>query len=473
MREIRISDATMKQTVKGQETGLSFKEKIELAKLLDKLGVNIIEIEGISRTKVDSLRIKSIASAVKKSTVAVPVGMTVEGVADVWAALKEAVHPRLQVVTSVSAVQMVYQYGKKLPAMLESISELVKACRALCSDVEFIAEDATRSDAEALASAITAAIEAGASTITVDDTAGAMLPDEFGAFVEGLYASTPALKGVVLGVSCSNALSMADACAITAIRAGAGEIKASAYPIDMISLQSVARVLNAKGDGFGARSGVGIVEIGRTVNQIGRMFENRGSKNGPVGGSLKDGDAEGISLNIHDDMNAVNEAVKKLGYDLSDDDLGAVYDAFRRIASRKDSIDMRELDAMVASAAMQVPPAFTIDHYVVTSGTAMGAMAHLKVVKDGVTLEGVAGGNGPIDAAFGAVESATGCHYELDDFQIRAVTEGHEAMGETVVRLVSDGRLYSGRGISTDVVASGIQAYINAINKIVYEEAEA
>ena len=124
----------------------------------------------------------------------------------------------------------------------------------------------------------------------------------------------------------------------------------------------------------------------------------------------------------------------------------------------------------MASAAMQVPATYKLDTYVITSGNTISATAHLKLHKHEKILEGVSIGDGPIDAAFLAIESITGCHYELDDFQIQAVTEGREAMGQTVVKLRSDGKLYSGKGISTDIVGASIQAYINALNKIVYEE---
>ena len=133
----------------------------------------------------------------------------------------------------------------------------------------------------------------------------------------------------------------------------------------------------------------------------------------------------------------------------------------------------RELDAIIASVALQVPQSYTVESYVINSGSNISAMAHIKLSREGEMLEGVALGDGPIDASFLALEKIVNRHYELDDFQIRAVTEGREAMGETVVRLVSNGRLYSGRGISTDIVFSSIQAYVNALNKIAYEEGEA
>ena len=147
-----------------------------------------------------------------------------------------------------------------------------------------------------------------------------------------------------------------------------------------------------------------------------------------------------------------------------------VYEAFRDIAGKKEQVSIKELDAIVASAAMQVPPTYRLDTYMITAGNTISATAHIKLTKDGESVEGVYIGDGSIDAAFQAIEKITGCHYELDDFQLQAVTEGREAMGQTVVKLRSGGKVYSGRGISTDIVGASIHAYISALNKIVYEE---
>lgn len=465
MEEVKISDVTMK-TLGG---GLSFREKIELAKQLDRLGADVIELEGMGGSKADALRVKSIASAVKESAVAVPVALTKEGADAVWSALREAKRPRLQVVTPVSTVQMEYLCHKKPDAMLALIRELVACCREKCGDVEFVADDATRADPEYLKSALNAAIEAGAATVTVCDAAGAMLPREFAAFLEGLYEAVPALRSVCVGVSCADTLAMADACAVTAILRGAREIKATAYPAHGVYLPNLANVLQAKGESIGACTGVRTVELRRATAQIARLFEaNRAT---PYDGFGSD-ESAALVLSQHDDKAAVLQAVAKLGYDLSEDDENAVWEAFSRIARRKEELGARELEAIVASAAMQVPAAYEVISYVINTGSGITAMAHIKLSKNGRELEGVALGDGPIDAAFLALEQVTGRHCEMDDFQIRTVTEGHEAMGETVVRLRSNGRLYPGRGISTDIVGASIHAYLNALNKIVYEEEE-
>ena len=212
MKQIRISDVTMKQT--GNDISLSFREKIELSKLLDKLGVTVIELEPLVQAKIDALRIKSVAAAVKNSIVAVPVALDAENVRMVWNALKEAKKARLQVCAPVSSVQMEYLFHKKPDAMIKAVCQTIADCCTLCGDVEFVADDATRSDPAFLYEIIAAAIEAGAKTVTVCDTAGAMLPNEFTAFIRELYAGVPALKDVTLGISCSDSLSMADSCAL-------------------------------------------------------------------------------------------------------------------------------------------------------------------------------------------------------------------------------------------------------------------
>ena len=178
-------------------------------------------------------------------------------------------------------------------------------------------------------------------------------------------------------------------------------------------------------------------------------------------------------LTEHDDLTVVTKAVERLGYELSSEDLAKIYEAFLAIAAKKKQVSIRELDAIVASAAMQVPPAYVLDTYLITAGNTISATAHLRLRRKDSILEGISIGDGPIDAAFLAIEQITGHHYELDDFQIQAVTEGREAMGQTVVKLRSNGRLYSGQGISTDIVGAGIRAYLSALNKIVYEEEEA
>ncbi|MDO4502622.1 MAG: alpha-isopropylmalate synthase regulatory domain-containing protein [Coriobacteriia bacterium] len=470
MREVRVSDVTMKQAASTKELSLTFKEKLEMAKLLDRLGASVVEIEGIEKPKVDSLRIKSIASIVKNSVLAVPVKLDDEAnIEAVWAALKDAPHARLQVQASVSPAQMEYIYRKKADGMADSIEAAVAKCAQLTDDVEFIAEDATRADQAFLSQVITKAVAAGAKTVTVADAAGLMLPKEFSQFLTDLREATPALQDVALGVSCANTLYMADACAVAAVIIGVDEIKAASYDLDVVSMEKISKILADKSDVCQARCSVRATELKRISSQIAWICESGAATAASVVASAAEPDAS-IELTAQDTLETVSAAAAKLGYDLSAEDAVSVFEAFQRIVAKKDVVGSRELDAIVASAALQVPATYVLDNYIINSGNTIRATARVQINKGEEELEAVSVGDGPIDAAFHAIEQIAGSHYELDDFQIQSVTEGQEAMGETIIKLVSDGKVYSGRGISTDIVGSAIRAYVNALNKIVYEE---
>ena len=471
MRNIRISDVTMKVPPESGGFSLSFREKIELAKLLDRLGVDVIEVSRIANRRIDTLLVKSLASAVRDSVIALPLNTEDADAAETaWNAVKDAAHPRLQVELPVSTVQMEYLCHRKPAQILDMIRTLTARCAAFGCETEFVAEDAGRSEPEFLSAAIEAAVEAGAGLITVCDTAGTLLPDEFGSAVAAIRAKIP--ERVALGVRCSNELFIAESCAMAAVLAGAGEVKTAAAGSFTAALDKLTHILKVRGAGFGLQCGVRATELQRSVAQIRWMCETDRSKSSPFDSGVRE-EPNALELTAHDDLSAVMKAAAALGYDLSEEDGPRVYEAFSRIASRKERVGARELDAIIASAALQVPPTYRLENSVINSGQSISATCHMQLRRDEKLLESVSLGDGPVDTAFLAIEQIIGRHYELDDFQIQAVTEGREAMGETVVRLRADGKIYSGRGISTDIIGSSIRAYLSAVNKIVYEEGEA
>ena len=262
---------------------------------------------------------------------------------------------------------------------------------------------------------------------------------------------------------------MADACAIAGIIEGVGEVKATTYPMDVVSVGHLSKILADKADACQATTTVRTTELKRAIGQVSWICESGRSQYSPFETGVREAD-ETIVLTENDDAEAVKQCVAKLGYDLSLEDQAAVYEAFLRVASKKESVGSRELDAIVASAALQVPATYVLESYVINSGNQIKATANVRIRKGEEALQAVCMGDGPIDAALLAIEQIAGQHYELDDFQVNSVTEGQEAMGETVVKLIWEGKVYSGRGISTDIIGSSIRAYINALNKIVYEE---
>ncbi len=470
MQKLSIADITLKQAEKSADYALSFREKIEIAKLLDKVNVSVIELPAIVKEKTDVLLIKSIASCVENSIIAVPVSLFEDDIEIIANALKDAVKPRIQVIVPSSTVQMEFICKKKPPMVLKMIEELVKKAKSFCEDVEFVADDATRSEPDFLYKAIETAIAAGASTVTVCDAAGTMLADEIATFIDDIYVGVPDVSKVNLGIQCSDEVSMATACCVSAIKSGVREIKVTSIDgNEAANLEPVCKAVKIHCDEFGIETEVKMTEFGRISKQIDWIANAKRSKTSPfdktTGASAND-----FVLTDHDDVSEVSKAVKVLGYDLSQEDISKVFVEFKRISKKKD-VTAKDLDAIVASAALQVPTTYFLESYVINSGNVISATANITLRKDEEKICGLAGGDGPIDAAFLAIEEIIGRHYELDDFQIQAVTEGQEAMGSALVKLRSEGKLYSGKGISTDIIGASIRAYLNALNKIVYEEA--
>ncbi len=468
MKKITIADATLREGSRRGEIALSFKEKLEIAKLLDNLNVDVIEAAPVVDEKIDTLVLRTISPLLKNSVLSCPVGSSVEEANRAFSSISAAKKPRLLVSLPVSTVQMEYLCHKKPAAMLELIGSLTAHCASLCNDVEFAAVDATRAEKEYLFEAVKAAIANGAKTVTLCDTAGALLPSEFRALINELYEAVPELKDVSLCAECSNALDMANACVFSCIGAGATQIKTCVGSAALPSLESVMKALQVKGHTLDVSYDVNSMAINSSASKILRITNTKHNENSPfengVGGS-----AGNVLLDGTADIAKVSKAIVTLGYELSEDDTAKVYEAFTGLAGKK-QIGSKELDAIVATVAHQVPPTYRLQSYVINSGNIISSTANIVLEKGNRTLKAVAMGDGPIDAAFLSIEQVIGHHYELDDFQIQSVTEGREAMGEALVKLRSNGKVYSGKGISTDIIGASIVAYLNALNKIVYEE---
>ncbi|MCL1829538.1 MAG: hypothetical protein FWG32_08635 [Oscillospiraceae bacterium] len=469
MRKIKISDITLREEANSSCFSLNFKEKIELAKELDKSGADIIETAPLADEKVDSLFIRTIAPLLKTSVLSCPAGLTEESTLAAWNAVKGAANPRLLVSVPVSVVQMEYLCGQKPAQIMQLISKLVKKAADLCDDVEFSAEDAGRADREFLCAAIETAVNAGAKTVTICDSAGNMLPDEFAAFLSDISAAVPSLAETVLSVQCSNELGLALASCASAVGAGAGQIKTTVSSAALPHTEAVANLFSVKGSKMGVCCRLDMMALRASLRRMSWLVNNAAPAEPADVAAGKSEMPEEISLDKSADIYAVGSAVTRLGYTLSDEDLTKVFEAFGRIAAKK-SVNSRELETIVASAALQVPATYKIISYIINSGNVISPTANILMEKDGQPVRGLSSGDGPVDSAFLAIEQICGRRFELDDFRIRSVTEGREAMGNALVRLRSGGKLFAGQGISTDIIGAAIRAYTDALNKIIYEE---
>ncbi len=459
--KIRISD----RTLVGKNQSFSFKEKIEIARQLEKLCVDAVELPAIENIKTDTLLIKTIASFVKNSVLSVGVGYSLDSLHNAVSSLVTAAKPRLRVEVPVSTVGMEYTCHKKAPKMLETVAELIEEAKKHCDDVEFCAIDATRAEEDFLKEIILTACDRGANVVTVCDSACEMMPEDFGKFIGGIKAYIP--DNVTLCVSVDNKNGLAAAGGISAIKNGAVALKTSAAKGE-IDLETMGTIFQNCGNANGFESGIKYTEMHRILKQIGWIIKSADNEKSAV--TVSEKDESGINLDKNDNKEAVMTAVMQLGYDLTDEDAAKVYEEFLRVADKK-TVGAKELDAVVASVALQVPPTYKLISYVINSGNVISTTAQITVEKNGKELQGICLGDGPVDAAFLAIEQIVGTHFELDDFQIQSVTEGKQALGSAVVKLRAGGKLYSGNGISSDILGASVRAYINAVNKIVYEEA--
>ena len=464
MQKICVVDTTLRHAGENAELSYSFREKIEIAKTLDRIGVDVVELPLFHGNRADILLLHTVIPVVKNACVSITVAEPTEAAVKAAAeAIGDRANTRLHIAVPTSTVQMEYHLHKKPEAVIELVRTLVSLASSLSADVEFSAVDATRAEPEFLREVLKTAAEAGAGTLTVCDSEGSMLPGEFATFLGDLRRDIPALAGKALAIECSDALNLGCALAVAALGEGATVVKTAIGRRDATPLPAFAAVLKTRGDSLGVSSSLNASSLNKTAEKIYAMMGEKTEK-------AEGGDTADICLRNSDDEATVAAAVCTLGYELSDEDLKQVYESFKRLSEKKD-IGARELDVIVASVASQVDATYILRNYVITSSNVIAASAQIELEKDGVLLRGVTLGDGPVDAAFRAIEEVVGTHYELDDFRIRALTEGKEAVSETVVRLRTGGKVYSGRGVSTDIIGASIRAYISALNKICFEEA--
>ena len=467
MIKIVISDISLRESEEVYEARLSFKEKLETAKLLEKLQVDVIETGSVSDSPADAVFIRTLASTLEHSSICVPVDLNKQSVDLTWDALSKAKRPRLNVVAPTSTVQMEYRRQMKAEAILPLVAEITEYSAGICPEVEFTAEDSTRSDLGFLTSVLKAAINAGAKYITLCDSVGELLPDELSKFVASVYESVPELHNVTLSLHLSDNLGLASAAALAGIGSGVRQIKVSSSgKSGTLSLEQFLNVIKIRGETLGISYNINDTTLQRTSAQLAALS----GAGGTIRSTAEDmKQAEDVALPEDADINSLRDYIAAHGYDVSGDDLERIYVQFKEIARNKKVVS-RDIDALIAETSGQAAPTYQLRSYVINSGSAITATAVIELGKDGIAKESISTGDGPIDAAFRAAEQIFGVHYELEDFQLQAVTGGREATGDALIKLRHGGKLYSGRGVSTDIVGASIRAYLSAVNKIIFEE---
>lgn len=461
MRNIKISDITLKKLSADSELSLLFREKTAITACADSIGVDTIELAPVKNLREDNIIYKTIAQKVQNAALAIPVGFTVASVVDAWECIKNAKSPRLQIELPVSTVQMEYIYHLKADKMIAKIGELVKAAKGLSEDVEFSALDATRADVDFLIAAVKEAEANGATIITLCDDAGISLPES----IASLTKKVKAAVNVPVFLQVSDRISMAVASALAAVSGGADGLKCAMAGKDVLLTGKISDAISVCGTEIGVEVSLKNTKIHASIDDMLSSISHTAYTAEEIVSEKKK-----ILLDSDSTISQVAKAAEVLGYELSETDCGNVHKALMQVCEKKGAVGAKELEALVASYAMQAPSTYHLESYTTSCGNLISSMSQVSLKCDGEIMNGVSMGDGPIDSAFRAIEQCIGHHYELDDFQVQAVTEGKEALGSAIVRLRNNGKLYSGNGISTDIVAASIRAYINALNKIVFEE---
>jgi 2-isopropylmalate synthase len=496
-QDVQIFDTTLRDGEQSPGCSLNHGEKLEVARQLERLKVDVIEAGFAIASPGDYEAIRAIAAEIKDTGVAA-LARTRTGDIDAAAgAVKNAVRPRVHTFIATSPVHMHFKLKMTPDEVLATTGEMVKYARNLCPEVEFSAEDATRSDPEFLCRVFEAAIAAGAAVINVPDTVGYTTPEEFSDLIRLLKNRVPNVDKALISVHCHNDLGMAVANTLAAALAGASQLECTVNGIGEragnAALEEVVMALNTRRDRFARTCRVDTKQIFRTSKLVSSLTGVQVPPNKSVVGGNAFAHESGIHqhgvlskeityeimtpesiglqenqivLGKHSGRHAFEDRLQRLGYSLGKEELDETFRLFKGLADKKKKISDWDIEALVIEKYGNGPEVFRLERFIINSGNTITATANIKLGRNGQTWEEVAQGAGPIDAAFKAIEKIVGGRYILEDFSLRSVTAGKDAQAGVSLKLRSGERVVVGKGLSTDVVEAGILAFVNAVNRL-------
>ena len=503
-RRIAILDTTLRDGGRAPGFGMGLDEKLEVARQLARLGVDVIEAGRPAVGPDELAAVKEIARLVRGPVIASAARASDAEIDAAWDAVRGAERPRLHVMLGSSPERIERELGAGPDAALERATAAVRRARSLCPEVEFSAADATRADPAFLRALLAAAVEAGATVVNVADTVGRALPAEFALLVRGILEGTPGIGRATLSVHCHDDLGLATANTLAAIEAGAQQAECAINGLGdragNAALEEVVMALATRADFLGASSGVDTTHLYGSSRLVQAVTGVRAQPNkavvgdyalarapGPRADGRSGGEGAGAALGIvtreavgqiedravlgrRSGRRAFEERLTLLGYRPRPEASSRLYEEFKELADRKKAVSDRDLEALVLGEAARAPETYRLDRFVVNSGTGIAATSAVRLrLREGGSVERVAAGDGPIDAAFKAIDRIIGARPVLELFAIDAVTEGRDAQGEARVRIRSGGRRFNGRGLSTDVVEASVLAYLAAMNAMTGE----
>lgn len=499
MRKIYIFDTTLRDGEQSPGVNLNTNEKVEIALQLEKLGVDRIEAGFPAASPGDLEAVSAVAKAVKNATV---IGLSRCVEKDIDAAreaLKDAADPCIHLFLATSPIHRKYKLKMEKEQVLEAADKAIRYAKQFFDKIEFSPEDAGRTELDFLCEVTEMAIKAGATVVNIPDTVGYMTPAEYGNIFKTLKENVPGIDAIQLSAHCHDDLGLATANALAAIMNGADQIEGTINGIGEragnTALEEVALALETRAEFFGAKTGFNLKEIAKTSRLVSKLTGMVVPGNKAIVGANAFAHESGIHqdgmlkekttyeiispetiglkestlvLGKHSGRHAFREKLTDLGYELDDEAVNAAFAKFKSLADRKKNVSDEDIRAMLEEKLVATPEVFTLETIEVHYGNQSTPSATVKIrIADKGTVEGVAEGNGSVDAIYNAIDQVTDEAVELEDYSIKSVTHGKDALGEVHVVLKQNDVSAQGRGLSTDILEASARAYVDALNSLI------
>lgn len=497
MEVVKFFDTTLRDGEQTPGVNLTAREKLEIARQLARLRVDVIEAGFPVTSPGDFEAVRQIAEKVRGPVIAALARANRVDIERAWEAVKPAEKPRIHTFIATSPIHMQYKLRKTPEEVLKAAYEAVAFAKQLCDDVEFSAEDATRSDPDFLCQVFKAAIEAGATVINVPDTVGYTTPAEFKKLLRYIKEHTPGIDKVTLSVHCHNDLGLAVANSLAAVEEGVTQVECTINGIGEragnTSLEEVAMALYVRKDQYHKTFQLDTTQIYKTSKLVSALTGIYVQPNKAIVGANAFAHQSGIHQDgvlkertTYEIMNpqtiglpsnrivlgkvsgrhAFREKLKEMGYEPTEEELEKLFQEFKQLCDRKKEVTDDDLQALLENQLKSVPEEVKLEYFHVTSGNNTVPTATIRISQAGKVVQEAASGDGPVDALFNAIDRATGFNCHLVEYSLKAVTSGKDALGEVNLKLQFQDKVYVGRGISTDVIEASVRAYMNALNRV-------
>ncbi len=498
MDNVIIFDTTLRDGEQAAGGTLNVQEKLEIARQLEKLGVDVIEAGMPINGQSDFEAVKLIAREVRDTTICALARALPADVDRAWEAITEAEHPRIHVFLSASDIHLAHQLRKNRDEILQMSRDMVARAKKYTDDIEFSPMDASRAEPEFIYRMLEATIEAGATTVNIPDTVGYAIPDEFGSLIEGILQNVPNIGRVVISVHCHNDLGLAVANSLEAIKRGARQVECTVNGIGEragnASLEEIVMAVRTRKDFFNLTTNVETTQIhnaSRLVSELtgflvqpnkaivgANAFSHEsgihqdGVIKMPITYEIMDPRTVGIPasslvLGKLSGRHAFRERLAELGYNLGEEDFNRAFSAFKELADKKKEVTDRDIESLIAEEQRTASEEYHLDRVQISCGDRGIPTAAVQLTApDGQVLADAALGTGPVDAVYQAINRLVGVSNKLTEFAVKSVTEGIDAIGEVLIRIESDGITYTGRGADTDIIVASAKAYMNALNRL-------